>query len=130
MITDEITPKDQQLVELLGERSTVEALAWLERPRVSGEKRLIGAGDGRALDEAAALSLVRDLYRAAATEVHAVNPVQEPGGEDHADGLLVVLPDLTEARARLFELINRQGEAIGRDAQRDQGQRYLLLTWT
>jgi len=129
MTTDEITPRDQELVELFGDEPMVEALRWLERPRVSGEKRVIGAA-GRLLDEAAALGLVRDLYRAGASEVHAVNTVQEPGADDHADGLLVVLPDLTEARERLFGLINRQEEQLKGEVRRDEGQRYLLTMWT
>src|SRR5690348_11995973 len=128
MIEDEITPRDQQLVELLGERPTVEALEWLEGPRISGEKRVIGAV-GRILDETAALALVRDLYRAGASEVHAVNTVQEAGADDHADGLLIVLPDLAEARARLFALVNRFRQELGIDPMTDDAQRYLLMAW-
>jgi hypothetical protein len=130
MIDREITPDDQQLTELLGQRPTTEALAWLERPRVSGEKRIIGAPPGRMLDEMAALGFVRDLYRAGAEAVHAVNTVQEPGADDRADGLLIVLPDLAEARSRLFALANREEHDLGRDPTRDEAQRYLLVTWS
>lgn len=64
MIDREITPADEQLTELLGDRPTTEALAWLERPRVSGEKRIIGGPPGRMLDELAAVGFVRDLLPA------------------------------------------------------------------
>jgi len=128
MSTSEITPQDQQLLELLNAEPTVEAIEWLERPRVSGEKRVIGAG-GSMLEETAALALVRDLYRAGADEVCAVNTVQEAGADDHADGLLIVLPNGEEPRARLFELVYRQAQALGREPTRDDGQRYALMSW-
>jgi hypothetical protein len=128
MIESEITPRDQQLVELLGEKPTVEALTWLERARVSGEKRVIGAG-GRMLDETAALGLVRDLYRAGASEVHAVNTLQEPGADDRADGLLIVLPDLAEVRSRLFQIFAARAREMGTKPARDEAQRYLLMMW-
>lgn len=59
-----------------------------------------------------------------------MNTIQEPGADDRADGFLIVLPDLTEARERLFALVNREEHDLGRDTTRDDGQRYLLITWS
>jgi hypothetical protein len=68
---------------------------------------------------------IEDLYNAGATQV-VIGDTEEHDGTTYAGGILVVLPQDSAARAKLFEVNSKAGPYFQEDPVTDKGQKYLF----
>jgi hypothetical protein len=128
---DRSDPKndDATIVSLLAKPGAMEALSWLEA--APSGSRTIGGGE-KEYDQAAALRLVRELYRRGAAKVTAIgigHDADEHGREvQYTDTLIVELPDKPELRRSLFDLDKREVQKEYGPAE-EAGQKYFMMWW-
>lgn len=117
----------QSRVRLAGSRIRgVEARKWLSRAKPS-----IVAGNRFGTSENG-LEFVQGLYAAGAAKV--VVPGEsierdDGSGYDHAESLRVYLPNDSDARGRVLEIVNREARREGLDGVADTGQNHVILWW-
>lgn len=70
---------------------------------------------------------VEEFYQAGATKVF-IADIEENGGNQYGEALLVVLPRDGSARAKLFEIGSRADTAYQNDPVTDKGQKYLYYS--
>ena len=70
---------------------------------------------------------VEDFYDAGAGQV-VIGDVEDLGGNEYGESLLVVLPTDAAARAKVFAVGSRAETAFGNDGVTDKGQKYLLYS--
>lgn len=120
---------DATIVSLLAKPGGSEALSWLEA--APSGTRTVGGGE-KEYDHAAALKLVRELYRRGAAKVTAIDIVtdsDEHGREvQYTDTLIVELPDKPESRRSLFDLDKQEAQEEYGPAV-EAGQRYFMMWW-
>jgi hypothetical protein len=94
-----------------------EARAWMKRQR-----HVFSKADAKQVSQ-----FVEDFYGAGATQV-LICDVEEHEGTQYGGALLVVLPKVKEARAKLFEIGARADTAFQNDPTTDKGQKYLYYS--
>lgn len=120
---------DEKMKALIAQPGAMEALSWLEK--APSGSRTVGGGE-KEYDHAAALGLVKELYRRGAVKVTAVRIVvdKDTAGREaqYTDTLIVELPERRESRQLLFDLDAREVQADYRPAT-EQGQKYFMMWW-
>lgn len=110
--------EEDWLKKLLGAGKHAEALSWLRN-----SNGILGEG----IPDAEAIELIEGLYNAGAEEVIAIEIDQDLDGEENTGTLVVKLDDNTGHREKVLRICNACGADLGFDADRDVGQRYLLV---
>lgn len=113
--------QDPFCANLLQTKDHVEALDWLQQSK-AGDIRTLGEQDPDA-----SLAIVKQLYYAGATRVHAVEIERAPGVGQTSNTLIVELPPDPLKRSDLFAFEARLARGQGFDPVPDEGQRYMFL---
>ncbi len=71
---------------------------------------------------------IDEFYAAGAKQV-LIADVEEHEGKQYGGGLLIVLPDDSAARAKLFKLNETVGATYDEDPVSDSGQKYIYITF-
>lgn len=126
------TPSLEDLEQALADQlpsDGPEARAWLASSPSPG-----GLAGNRFANSTEALAFVDQLYALGAVKVFVDGIYQEPDASQrsagpYADSLVIILPDDTAARQKLFALAAAEAEREGFKPERDRGQSKLLLWW-
>lgn len=115
--SEKLATQDAECAQLLAEPNHAEALEWL---KAENKRRAVFKwGKKQAID------LVENLYRRGAVKVYVADISSDQVFGELTAQMVVVLPEDAAARKKLFEWYN---SSFGDDVQKDQGQKYLLLT--
>ncbi len=100
--------------EIMASSTKAEARAWMKQPKHVFFK----------VDPKEVAQFVEDFYNAGATQVF-IADIEEEGGNQYGESLLVVLPKDPAVRTKLFEVESRADTAFQDDPVKDSGQKYL-----
>jgi hypothetical protein len=112
---------DDYIKTFLRASNTKEAIAWLQ---AGSESDFRSVGECESTQES--LALIQQIYDAGAKEVLAVQIDEYPEGQNTGK-LVVILPDPTEARERVFDWAGEIAQSQGFDAEQDSGQSFLFV---
>lgn len=108
---------DKQGDEVMASSTKAEARQWMKGP-----KHVFFKADPKEVAK-----FVDAFYQAGAVQVLFAD-IEEHGGYQYGESLLVVLPMDASARAKLFEIGARAETAFQNDPQPDVGQKYLYYS--
>lgn len=105
---------DKQGDEVMASSTKEEARQWMKQP-----KHVFFKADPKVVAQ-----FVEDFYQCGAVQVF-IADIEEQGGNQCGESLIVVLPKDPAARAKLFEIEARVDTAFQNDPVPDKGQKYL-----
>jgi hypothetical protein len=103
--------------EIMASSKKYEARDWMKDPNHIFFKE----------DKKQVSQFIEDFYNAGATQV-VIGDTEEHDGATFAGAVLVVLPQDSAARAKVFEINSKVGPFFQEDPVTDKGQKYLLYT--
>jgi antitoxin component YwqK of YwqJK toxin-antitoxin module len=109
---------EEELRELLAAGPYAEALGWLKE-----SDGILGEG----LAGAEAIGFVELFYKAGAEEVIAIGIDKDPDVGESAGKLVVKLPEDAGRRKKVLRICNSLNREVGFEAERDVGQRFVIV---
>jgi hypothetical protein len=114
---------EQLISRFLSDRKKSEALNWLEGSSAKDE-RIIGA----CKTNPDSIRLVKEIYRAGALKIIAVQIRKKRGSGTYYTGKLVAeLPQGAKLRKAIFAWCKKQGDSLGFSPDPDHGESHLFL---
>jgi hypothetical protein len=103
--------------DVMASKLKAEARAWMKQP-----KHVFFKADAKQVAQ-----FVEDFYAAGAAQV-LICDIEEEEGAQYGEGLLVVLPEEKDARAKVFAVSARAEAVYQEDPVTDKGQKYLYYS--
>ncbi|QDU78995.1 hypothetical protein Pla110_06990 [Polystyrenella longa] len=113
---------DKFVQQFLGATNTKEALEWLQTSPGPGQRFL-----GEGLSQEQSIEFVQQFYDAGAQEVLAVEIDDYEGGFENTGKLVIELPEESDSRAVLLDMIGKIAVEKGFEPDQDSGQQYVFL---